>query len=65
MELNGANSEPAHIYDPKTSLIDAYKAIFKHWNILFDISTANHKEGIKYDSFFYTLKEIKSYFRNR
>ena len=65
MELNGANSEPAHMYDPNTSLVDAYKAIFKHWNILFDISTANHKEGIKYDSFFYTLKEIKSYFRNR
>ena len=28
MELNGVNSEPAHIYDPQNSIIRAYKDLF-------------------------------------
>lgn len=50
MELNGANSEPAHIYDPNMSLFKAYKALFAHWSNLYEVSKANHKNGIEYMS---------------
>lgn len=51
MELNGAGSEPAHIYHPGSSLLAAYRVIFHHWKVLFDISIANHKLGVPYLSF--------------
>lgn len=51
MELNGAGSEPAHIYQPGYSLLYAYKIIFQHWKILYQISRMNNKKGIPYLSF--------------
>ncbi|MDO1448529.1 hypothetical protein Q0590_19790 [Rhodocytophaga aerolata] len=45
LELNGANSEPAHIYDPQMRISHAYKHLFRHWHILFNISMQNHKKG--------------------
>ena len=50
LELNGAKSEPAHIYQPGFPLMTAYKIIFKHWNALYRISKINHKLGISYPS---------------
>jgi hypothetical protein len=43
IELNGAGSEPTHIYDPGHSIFYAWKEIIKHWNILFHISRMNHR----------------------
>jgi hypothetical protein len=43
IELNGAGSEPTHIYDPKHSIFFAWKEIVRHWNILFRISRINHR----------------------
>lgn len=43
IELNGAGSEPTHIYDPKHSLFFAWKEIVRHWFILQRISRHNHK----------------------
>jgi len=51
MELNGAGSEPAHIYNPKFSLWRAYRVLFHHWKVLYEISVENHKKGVKYLSF--------------
>ncbi len=48
IELNGAGSEPTHIYDPKHSLFFAWKEIIRHWIILWRISRINHKKGIPY-----------------
>lgn len=41
IELNGAGSEPTHIYDPAHSIFFAWKEIIKHWNLLYEISTFN------------------------
>ncbi len=38
IELNGAGSEPTHIYDPKHSIFFAWKEIIRHLNILSRIS---------------------------
>jgi len=43
IELNGAGSEPTHMYDPKHSIFFAWKEIIRHWNILFRISRINHR----------------------
>jgi hypothetical protein len=48
IELNGAGSEPTHIYDPRHSLFFAWKEIIRHWNILWKISRINHKNGVPY-----------------
>jgi len=48
IELNGAGSEPTHMYDPSHSLFFAWKEIIRHWVILWRISRANHKNGIPY-----------------
>lgn len=50
LELNGAKSEPAHIYDPGFSLAEAYKVLFTHWRIIYRIARENHKRGVKYPS---------------
>jgi len=41
VELNGANSEPTHIYDPKHTYIFALKEITKHWKMMGEISREN------------------------
>lgn len=60
MELNGASSEPGHIYDPSLSLFKAYTDLLSHWKRLADISHENIKLGIKPVSF---LLIIKSYWK--
>lgn len=43
IELNGAGSEPTHMYDPQHSILFAWKEIIRHWRILWKISRLNHK----------------------
>ncbi|HET9056013.1 MAG TPA: hypothetical protein VFN30_04110 [Chitinophagaceae bacterium] len=50
IELNGAGSEPTHIYDPKHSIFFAWKEIVRHWILLWRISHMNHKRGHSYMS---------------
>ncbi|HYE56041.1 MAG TPA: hypothetical protein VD996_14425 [Chitinophagaceae bacterium] len=48
IELNGAGSEPTHMYDPRHSLFDAWRFIIRHWLILWRISRRNHAKGVRY-----------------
>jgi hypothetical protein len=48
LEVNGAGSEPTHIYDPAHSIFFAWKEIIRHWILLFKISIANHRRGHSY-----------------
>ena len=59
MELNGAGAEPAHIYQPGFSLLKAYKILFRHWRVMYEISLANHRKGVEYIS----LKEMKEIYK--
>ena len=48
IELNGVCSEPTHIYDAqKHSYFKALKDILNHWTIIYKISKANRKKGIR------------------
>lgn len=48
LELNGAGAEPAHIYQPGFSLQEAYRVLFHHWRVLYEISRENNRRGIPY-----------------
>lgn len=44
IELNGAGSEPTHIYDSNHSIFFAWKEIIRHWNFLYTISKLNKSQ---------------------
>ncbi|MCG8318576.1 MAG: hypothetical protein MI921_03675 [Cytophagales bacterium] len=59
MELNGAGSEPGHIYHPGTSIWIAYRDIFHHLEVLLKISKENHRLGVPYMTLATGIREIK------
>ena len=59
IELNGAGSEPTHIYDPGHSIFFAWKEIARHFKLLCAISIKNHKRGFRY----LTVKEGMQMFK--
>lgn len=48
VELNGAASEPTHIYDPRHSLFFAWKELARHITFMYEISVQNHKKGVPF-----------------
>lgn len=60
IELNGAGSEPAHIYDPAHSVWYGWREIIKHWKILYQVSMINKsKHHLSYLSFQEGMKMLK------
>ena len=52
IELNGAGSEPTHIYDPSHSIFFAWKEIIRHWKLLYEIGKLNNQhKGTSYMSY--------------
>ncbi len=45
VELNGVTSEATHIYDPRNSLLAAYRVLFNQWRIAFEIGAQNRNRG--------------------
>ena len=58
LEINGVNSEPAHIYDKNFSIFQAYRDLFLHMEIIYDISQQNRIKGVKMTPFKEILKGI-------
>lgn len=61
LEINGVQSEPAHIYDPSYRLLRAYRDIIAHMLIIWRISRANHAQGVPYPPFAKLLADIRAY----
>lgn len=59
VELNGASSEPTHIYDPKHSLFFAWKELARHNRYMFEISMINNKKGFPFLSRKEGMKQLK------
>lgn len=59
MELNGVTSEPAHIYDPSVFIVNAYKALFLHYKLIYLIAKQNIKLGQTYVPFWLVWKQLK------
>jgi hypothetical protein len=56
IEVNGVGSEATHIWDPQTTLREAYAAQFFHYRSAFEIAAANRAAGHKPTSFFTLLR---------
>jgi hypothetical protein len=50
LEFNGAGAEPHHMYGAGNNLLQAFKIIIQHWQVLFSIARYNRQQGIKYPS---------------
>lgn len=61
VELNGAGSEPTHIYDPKHSLFFAWKELARHITYMYKISVSNHKTGAPYLSHKVGMSEYRKH----
>ena len=59
VELNGCGAEPAHIYQPNSSLLEAVRFLILHWKNMYRVSVENHKRGVPYLS----LKEGRAIYR--
>lgn len=45
IELNGVSSDATNVYDPRNSLLSAYRTLFRQWTIAFRIASANRRRG--------------------
>lgn len=45
LELNGVSSESTDIYDPRNSLLAAWKVLFRQWRLAFEVGAAQRKLG--------------------
>ena len=61
VEINGAASEPTHIYDPKHSIFFAWKELARHITYMYQISVVNHKNGVSYLSYKDGVKEYREH----
>lgn len=62
LEFNGIASEPAHIYDPDYSTIQAYRDIFSHWKIIYQISKIQRRKGVRPMSWKEAFQSVRTYF---
>lgn len=60
IEINGAASEPTHIYDPKHSLIFGWKELTRHFHYMYKVSRINKEMN---DEKYLTFKEGISQFK--
>ncbi len=65
MEINGVTAEPAHIYDPNHKLLEAWKVIIAHMDIIYRISVLNKQNGHTYASLTEVLANLRDHFFGR
>ena len=63
MELNGVLGEPAHVYDPEYGMWRAYRDLFRHWRIIFELHRVQKKRGIASIAYRDAWQFIRQYFR--
>ena len=61
VEINGAISEPTHMYDPKHSLWFGWKELTRHFHYMYVISKHNRKNGANYLTFKEGVREFKKH----
>ena len=47
VECNGAGAEATHIWDGRTTLVQAYVALFRQYALLWRIGAANRRRGFR------------------
>jgi membrane protein DedA with SNARE-associated domain len=66
VEVNGAGSEATHIWDARTSLLEAYSVLFQQWALIFKIGyEAKQKKLVRYPFSISRLLKDLSYMTKR
>jgi len=65
LEVNGAAAEATAAYDAGKRLTDAYRLLFRQWDLVFEIGSANRKRGHRPDSIATILAEWRRYSAQR
>ena len=67
VEINGAASEPTHIYDPKHSLFFGWKELIKHFHFMYKVSKMNkelyNSPYLSFKEGYSQLKQHKVYYK--
>jgi membrane protein DedA with SNARE-associated domain len=63
IELNGVTSESTNIYDPRKSLLGAYRTLTRQWSILFQIGAVNRRRGTRPLRLMEMVMEVVAHFR--
>jgi len=62
VELNGVISEPGHVYDPDTSLTEAYRSCFEHWHAVSVIARYHRRQGVATLPVAEAIRRIRRFF---
>jgi hypothetical protein len=63
IELNGAASEATSIYDARNSLFNAYRTLFRQWDLVFAIGAANRRRGVNVTNLTLLWRKWREYVR--
>ena len=63
VEINGASAEATHIWDASVTLGQAYRALFRQFDVLFEIGAANRRRGHRPLGAFEVLRDAVAYRR--
>ena len=61
VELNGAASEATNIYDESNTLLQAYRTLYRQWELVYAIGAANRERGSRPPSVLAFLRDWKTY----
>lgn len=64
IELNGVTSEATSIYDPRHSVLYAYRVLCEQWRIAFAIGAQNRARGVQPVSLWQLAREIRKFSQN-
>jgi hypothetical protein len=59
LELNGVTAEPAHVYDPRHSVLVGWRALLAQWALAYEIGAENRARGARVSS----LRELLAAWR--
>lgn len=62
IELNGVTSESTNIYDPKRSLLMAYRTLAQQWALAFVIGDANRLRGAQVSTWRELFHEVRGHY---
>lgn len=63
IELNGALSEPAHMYDPKHTFFKGQREIFRHFHFMYRINRQHHLQGMAPLSWKEGIHQLKEHYK--
>ncbi len=65
IELNGITSEATSVYDPKNSLLEAYRILFRQWDLASEIARQNRKSGVEPATFRRVIRQCIDYKKHK